>query len=308
MNRYRHAALFILLSAVWGTAFMVTKVGLQTVPPALLAALRFDLAAVVLFGYLAIRGVQWRPRGTDWYPLLTGGVLIIGVHHAFLFAGQQYVTSAVAAVLLGLIPVVTPTLTRLTSTGQRLSPLGAIGVLVGFVGVVVIADPNLATLTVDARGVGLVLASALAFALGAVLTYGREPTLSLPAEQAWMMGIGSVTLHVASVTLGEPVPDAFTTEALVALVYLAVVAGIGGFVLYFVLLDALGPIEVSLLEYVIPVFAALTGWLVLGESLSVSTVAGFALIFAGFLLVKGRALRGELRRWEQRTEAASSDD
>lgn len=307
MNRYRHAALFLCLSAVWGTAFMVTKVGLQTVPPTLLAALRFDIATVVLFGYVAMQGVRWRPRGTDWYPLLAGGVLIIGVHHAFLFAGQQYVSSAVAAVLLGLIPVVTPALTRLMSTGRRLSPLGAIGVLVGFVGVVVIANPDLATLTVDARGVGLVLASALAFALGAVLTYGREPSLSLPAEQAWMMGVGSVTLHVASVALGEPVPDTFAPEAVAALVYLAIVAGIGGFALYFVLLDALGPIEVSLLEYVIPVFAALAGWLALGESLSITTVSGFLLIFTGFLLVKGRALRGELRRLDGR-DVAHSDD
>jgi len=65
---------------------------------------------------------------------------------------------------------------------------------------------------------------------------------------------------------------------------------------------------VSLLEYVIPVFAALTGWLALGESLSASTVAGFALIFAGFLLVKGRALRGELRRWDGRDGVVSGDD
>jgi drug/metabolite transporter (DMT)-like permease len=308
VNRYRHAALFLCLSAVWGTAFMVTKVGLQTAPPALLAALRFDIATVVLFGYVALRGVQWRPRGTDWYPLVTGGALIIGVHHALLFAGQQYVTSAVAAVLLGLIPVVTPALTRLTATGERLSSLGVLGVLVGFAGVVVIADPDPASLTVDALGVGLVLASALAFALGAVLTYGRAPSLSVPAEQAWMMAIGSVTLHVASVALGEPVPTVWPVEAVAALVYLAVVAGIGGFVLYFVLLDALGPIEVSLLEYVIPVFAALTGWLALGESLSASTVAGFALIFAGFLLVKGRALRGELRRWDERDGVVSGDD
>jgi drug/metabolite transporter (DMT)-like permease len=296
VNRYRHAALFFCLSAVWGTAFMVTKVGLQTVPPALLAALRFDLATVLLFGYLVARGNRWRPRGADWYPLVAGGTLIIGVHHAFLFAGQQYVTSAVAAVLLGLIPVVTPALTRLTATGERLSLLGCVGVGVGFVGVVVIADPDPSTLTVDALGVGLVLASALAFALGAVLTYGREPTLSLPAEQAWMMGIGSVTLHVASVALGEPVPTEWPAVTIGAIVYLSVVAGILGFVLYFVLLDALGPIEVSLLEYVIPIFAALTGWLALEESLSLATVAGFALIFTGFVLVKGRALRGELRR------------
>lgn len=308
MTRFRYALLFVLLAAVWGTAFMVTKVGLRAVPPTLLAAVRFDVASVLLFGYVALRRKRWRPHGRDWYPLLAGGALIIGLHHAFLFAGQQYVTSAVAAVLLGLIPVVTPALTRVVSDGRRLSPVAAAGVLVGFAGVVVIANPDPETFLRDVRGVVLVLASALTFALGAVLTYDREPTLSPPAEQAWMMLVGSVLLHAASLAVGESVPTVWSTETLAAVAYLAVVAGVGGFLLYFALLDALGPIEVSLLEYVIPVFAALAGWVALGESLAPSTVAGFGLIVVGFVLVKWGPLRAELRRRGTHDRPRSADD
>jgi drug/metabolite transporter (DMT)-like permease len=146
--------------------------------------------------------------------------------------------------------------------------------------------------------------------IGAVLTYGREPSLTLPAEQAWMMAVGSVALHVASLALGEAVSTVWPAATVGAVLYLAVVAGIGGFVLYFVLLDALGPIEVSLLEYVIPVFAALTGWFALGESLAAATVSGFVLVlvFVGFLLVKRRALRSELRREGSGSRPVSGDD
>lgn len=82
------------------------------------------------------------------------------------------------------------------------------------------------------------------------------------------------------------------------LFYLAVVAGAGGFLLYFVLLDCLGSIEINLVDYVLPVFAALSGWLALNETLHVATFIGFGAIFSGFVLVKRRAIRTELIRFK----------
>ncbi|MFB6089657.1 MAG: DMT family transporter [Halobellus sp.] len=309
--RHRTILAFLLVAAVWGTAFPVTKVALASIPPALLAAFRFDVAAALLVALAAWRGDRLRPAGREWRPILAGGVLLVGVHHAFLFAGQLYVTSAVAAVLLGLIPVVTPALTRLSSARERLSPLSLVGVGVGFAGVVTIANPDPTALAgADLLGVGLVFASALAFALGAVLTHGAPTTMPTVAEQAWMMLVGAATLHATSAVLPwESLGDAVWTPAAVAsLAYLAVVAGAGGFALYFWLLRRVGPIEVSLLEYVIPTFAALAGWLALGEGLAPTTVAGFATIFVGFLLVKRTAIRAELRRWRDRSGAESPTD
>jgi drug/metabolite transporter (DMT)-like permease len=296
----RTVAAFLLVAALWGTAFMVTKAGLAWIPPVLFAAYRFDVAAAVLLGLALWRGERLRPTGPEWRPILTGGVLLVGVHHAFLFAGQQYVTSAVAAVLLGLIPVLTPALVRLSTSAERLSPVGLLGVGLGFAGVVTIANPDPSNLAAaDLRGVALVLGSAITFAVGAVGTHDAPTTMPTVSEQAWMMLVGAVTLHATSAalpteSLADPV---WTPTAVASLAYLAVVAGAGGFALYFWLLRRVGPIQVSLLEYVIPIFAAVSGWLALGEALSRQTVLGFGIIVVGFVLVKRRALRAELRRW-----------
>jgi len=155
--------------------------------------------------------------------VLVGGAFIIGAHHAFLFAGQRYVTGGVAAVLLGLVPVVTPALTRLVSTDEEFTAATALGVALGFVGVVVIADPDPANITDSVLGVSLVLASALVFAVAAVVTHSRSPSMPFLATQAWMMAVGAVVLHAAVLVVpGQSFAAAtWTPSALVALAYLS---------------------------------------------------------------------------------------
>lgn len=299
VTRYRNLLLYLLLAAIWGTAFPVTKAGLEFIPPVTFAALRFDIAAVVMFAFVLARKERLHPTTRDDYIyIVVGGLFIIGAHHAFLFAGQQYVPSAVASVLLGLIPVITPTLTRLTASDEPLTKLGVFGVGVGFLGVAVIANPDPANLLADIRGVLLLFGAALTFAIGAVVTHGSKPELSTLALQPWMMLVGAVSLHVATLGMvGEG--SAFvvvTPTAGWSVLYLALVAGALGFTLYFVLLRRLGPIEMSFIEYVLPLFAAITGWLLLAEGIAPNTVLGFLLILAGFVCVKRRAIRAELRR------------
>ncbi|KTG29341.1 DMT family transporter [Haloferax profundi] len=312
MSRVRTLVGFLALSAVWGSAFLATELALETVPPAFLAAIRFDVAAVLLFALTIARGDRFLPAARhEWRPILAGGVFSIGAHHALLFSGQVYVPGSVASVLLGIIPLATPTLTRLTATRERLSPIKVAGLVLGFLGLVVIANPNPENLLSSSLvGAVLVFGSAIAFGLGAVLTHDSETGMSLLAVQAWMMLIGAVTLHVTSIALPwESAADAvWVPTTLVATGYLAVVAGAGGFLLYFWLLDRVGPIEVSLLEYVIPLFAALAEWVVLDRVPTLTTVAGFVLIFLGFLLFKRDALRGELRRAVDRRQRRKPAD
>ena len=297
MTGARDAAGFLGLAAVWGTAFVATKAALADFPPVLLAALRFDLAAVLLFGLALAGGRRIRPAGTgDLRPIATGGVLTIGAHHALLFSGQVYVTSAVAATLVGLIPVLTPMTTRLLRPDERLDAVGGLGVLVGFGGLLVIASPDPRSLAANA-GALFVFGSAVAWVLGAVTTREDEATLRPLAMQAWMALVGAASLHVAALALGQGAGDVTATAGSLGwLVYLAVVPGAGGFLLYFRLLDRLGPVQAGLLEYAIPPFAAAFGWLVLDEAVARGTGYGFLLILFAFLLVKRRALRAGLRR------------
>jgi drug/metabolite transporter (DMT)-like permease len=304
MARYRTAAGFVLLGAVWGTSFPAAKASLSVLPPALLAAVRFDLVAVLVLGYAARTGGRWRPKGEDWLAIVAAGVCLIAAHHALLFAGQQYVTSAVAAVVVSAIPVVTAGASSVALPTKRLGPTTAAGLLLGLVGVAVVARPDPGNVDASAVGVALVFGSALAWAVGAVAIERVRTDLPAPALQGWAMVVGAPLLHVASLAFGESQTVAWTPRAAVAMAYLVVVAGGAGYLLYFSLLDLLGSVEINLVNYLVPVFAALTGWAVLNESLSAATVVGFAVVFAGFALVKRRALRAELRSWaaaEERT-------
>ncbi|MFC4247036.1 DMT family transporter [Natribaculum luteum] len=297
MSRYRSFVLFLVLAAVWGTAFVAISAGLEYFPPVLFAALRYDVAGVLMLGYAAYAVDDPIPRGRDqWATVAAGAVLMIAAYHAFLFVGQQHTTAAAAAVLVSLSPVLTTGFARALVPSDALSSVGVVGVLIGLVGVAIIARPDPSNLlATDVVAKLLVFLAAASFALGSVLTRRIDATLPIETMEAWSMVGGAVVMHVVSLALREPVDlEAFTQpEALGALAYLALVASALGFLLYFDLLERLGAVEINMVSYVAPIFAAVFGWLYLGEVVDVATAAGFVVIAVGFVLVKRRALREE---------------
>lgn len=289
----RNLGLFVALAFVWGTSFIAIKAGLDYLPPVLFAAFRYDIAGVVLLAYALVTGGQWRPSSRrEWKFILVSGALLIGVHFAFLFSGQQYVSSGIAAIVLSLTPVLTPLFAWLVLTDERLNAPGALGTVLSLAGVVVIAQPDPSNLGTEFYGIVLLFLAAASFAFGSVLTQRMPVTLPLVPMQGWIMVLGALMLHALSPLLGEsPATVQWTLESVLALAYLALVAGIGGFLIYFDLLSELGPIEISLVNYAVPIVAALAGWAVLGEELTGTTVTGFLVILLGFALVKWETVR-----------------
>ncbi|USZ67684.1 EamA family transporter [Halorussus salilacus] len=300
MSRYRNVALFVVLAAVWGSAFMAIKAGLDYFPPVLFAAIRYDVAGVLMLGYAVYATERWRPRTrNEWLLVGVGGTLLIAAYHAFLFVGEQHTTSAAASVIVSLSPVLTTGFARLFLPSERLTAAGVAGLLLGLVGVAVLSqpDPN-DLLAADVVGKLLVFAAAASFALGSVLTRRIDAELPIETMEAWSMLLGAVLMHGVSAARPSESLAAirWTPEAFAAMAYLSIAASAVGFLIYFDLLDRLGPIEINLVSYVAPMFAALSGWWFLGEVIDLATVVGFLIIFAGFCLVKRRALARELPR------------
>ena len=301
MSRYRDFALFLVLAAVWGSAFMAIKAGLAYFPPVLFAALRYDVAAVLMLGYAVwvVDDPLPRSRG-EWALIAVGSTLLIAGYHVLLFLGESdpAVTSAAAAVIVSLSPVLTTGFARVFLPAERLTVVGSVGLLCGLFGVAVLARPDPdALVTGGVVAKLLVFGAATAFALGSVLTRRIDAELPVETMEAWSMLGGALLMHLVSLGLGESVADVtLSTTAVLSLAYLALAASALGFLIYFHLLDRLGAVEINLVSYVAPVFAALAGWLLLDEGLSPATAVGFLLIFFGFLLVKRRAIRAELPR------------
>jgi len=304
--RFRNALLFVALALAWGSAFTAIKAGLSYFPPVLFAAFRYDLAGVLMLGYAAYATDRWRPRGrSEWVLVGIGGTFMIAAYHAFLFVGEQGTTSAAAAIVVSLSPVLTTGFARAFLPDERLTAVGIVGLLVGFVGVVTLTSPDPNNL-LNTRTVSLFLVflAAASFALGSVLTRRVDGDIPLETMEAWSMLVGAAVMHAVSLGLAESVGDVqWTGEAVLALGYLVVVASALGFLIYFDLLDRLGPIEINLVSYAAPVVAALTGLVLLGETPTVYTVAGFALILVGFVLLKREAIRDEVVRFRVRRGA-----
>jgi drug/metabolite transporter (DMT)-like permease len=299
MVRARNALLFLLLSVLWGSAFTAIKAGLEAFPPVLFAAFRYDLAGVIVLAYAFLAVDRWRPRSRgEWTLVAIGSVLMIAAYHAFLFVGEQGTTSAAAAIIVSLSPVLTTGFARAFLPDERLTAVGTVGLLVGFVGVVVLSQPDPSNL-IDAGTVSklLVLLAAASFALGSVLTKRVEAELPIETMEAWSMLGGALIMHAVSLGIGEsPSSVTWSPTAVVSLGYLVVGASVIGFLLYFHLLEVLGPIEINLVSYAAPVAAAVTGIAFLGETPGVPTVVGFACILLGFVLLKRAAIREVLSR------------
>lgn len=294
-NVPKNGVAFVLLATLWGGSFVAIEAGVAELPPLLFAGVRYDLAGVLVLGWAALRG-QWRPRTRhDWLAVGLVGSLLIAGHHALLYVGQTTVPGAVAAAIVALVPVLTALFAALLLSDERLHPAGYGGVVLGFLGVLVITAPG-APGGVPATGVALVFGATVLFALGSVLLRRLRPRLSLGALQGWGMLLGAGVLHGGSLLSGEPQTVAASPTALAALGFLVVGPGVVAFLLYFRLLGSIGATQTSLVGYVEPVAAAALAWVLFGYVPSPGAVFGFLLVATGFALVKYETLLAVVTR------------
>lgn len=297
MSRGRNAALFIAVSALWGLSFPAISAGLSSLPPLLFAAFRYDIGGILLLGFLAVRGTDWRPRTReDWIAISIAAVFLMTGGNSLLFIGQQTVPSGIAAVLFALIPILTAGFAAVLLPDEPVTTRRLIGVVTALVGVGIIAQPDPSNLfQAELIGIAFVLGAAASVALGSVLLRRRSPTVGIQAMTAWAMVLAGVILHGASFATGERASDVTVSAVgVVSVFYLAVFASAVAYVIYFELLDRFGPLEINLVSYVVPVFATAAGIALLGETLTVATIVGFACIATGFAVLKGRTLAREL--------------
>ncbi|MFC4550065.1 MULTISPECIES: DMT family transporter [Halorussus] len=301
--------LFAFVALAWGGSYVAITVGLRHVPPVLFAAGRLDTAAAVVLPVVALRYDEWLPKTRDdWLAVLASGVFAIAAANGFLFVGQQFTTSAAAAVVFALNPVLATAFAWVLVTDERLGLLELLGVLLGIVGVGIVASPDPRHLFDPANaGTWIVLCGAASLALGSVLSRRFSPRIPTLATTGWGLLVGALLLHLVSLGLGESASGAVPFAVVVALAYLGVVSTAGAYSAYFDLIDRVGAVRTALVSYVVPVVAALLGWLLVDEAVTLRTVVGFAIVAVGFALTERRRVLAGLRRTVAPSEDARTE-
>ncbi|MGQ3329497.1 DMT family transporter [Halorubrum sp. FL23] len=282
-------AAFVLLATLWGTSFVAIEAGLHYFPPLLFAGVRYAVAGAVVLGFAAVVSDRTLPRGRDeWLGVAVAGAFVIAAYHGLLYVAELHITGAVAAVIVSLAPVLTATFAALLLPNERLGPLEIGGFALGILGVIVIADPMQAGLGSSALlGAVLAFVGAVAFSLGAVLLRPLRTDLPIAALQGWAMVSGAGMLFVGAALLGEsPGAIVWNTTSIVSLSYLTLLSGVVAFLIYFALLDEVGPAQLHLVGYAEPVVAAVGSWVLLGSLIDGEAIIGFVAILVGFVVLE----------------------
>lgn len=293
MNR-QSILYFILAGVFFGGTFVAARGGLEYFPPLLFVALRFDIAAVLLLAYvfIAYSREDILPRSSDDITSIIGtGVLVIGLANAFLFVGQQYAPSSVGAIVFSLIPILTTLFAAVLLGSKEFSTRTVTGTVIGLVGVVLVVSPDLAT-SGSMTGRIALFVGAVSAALGAVLIKYTQPQISSTVRIAWGLPLAAILSHGFAFTAGEEFGEIiWTTEALLALAYVSIFAGVLAYTAYFALLDTAGPVQANLMFYLIPIVSTIGGAVLLGESITPFVVLGFAIVFVGFAVIGSESVK-----------------
>lgn len=295
----RSVVMFLATAVFFGGTFVAAKAGIEYMPPLLFVALRFDVAAVLLLGYVLLTHSreEWLPRTrADLAGIAAAGLFSIGLANAMLFLGQQYVSSAVASIVFSLNPILTPVFAAFLLSDERLSAPEAVGMVVALLGVAIVIGLDPVNLLASAGAVhAILLAGAVGAALGGVLIRRADASMSSTARTAWGLPLGALLCHLLALSQGERVAAIeWTPTGLVALGYVSVFSGVLAYIAYFGLLDEIGAIRTNLAFYLVPVVAALGGWAFLGEVITPTTVVGFLVVFVGFVILNHRWVGREL--------------
>ena len=182
----RTLALFVTAAVLLGDTFVAAKVGLAYLPTLLFVAIRFDIGVVVLASYAAVSMFRsdLRPRTVgDLVRIAATGLLVIGLTNVFLFVGQQHTTNSVVAIVFSLNPTLMPVFAAVLLTDEQLSVRAGVGMVLGLVGVVLVANPSGGG--VSASGIAILSAGAVASAFGAVAIRWADTTLLSTARTVW---------------------------------------------------------------------------------------------------------------------------
>jgi probable blue pigment (indigoidine) exporter len=298
VTSYRTVVFFLLTSFFFGSSFVAIKVGVRYIPPLLFAALRFIVGGSILLLILAAARDKWYPQSKqDVLGIVTIGVFIISIQNAALNVGIQYIPSPVAAIIFGLIPLVTTGFAELLIPEESPTVSDIVGIFIGFVGVLIVVRPSSETLFAgEMLGYLFVFIAVIGISLGSVLLQQTKPDLGMLPMSAWGMLLGGSITFVGGIGIGESIMAIdWTFTSVLSLVYLSTVVAIVGYTLYFHLIMKIGSHKANLLSYLDPVMASIVAWGLVGETIKPLTGVGFIVIFLGFVVLEYRMVRIQLR-------------
>lgn len=282
-------AAFISIYIIWGATYLAIRYAVETLPPFLMAGTRFLVSGILLYIWARYRGAA-KPTRIHWRnATIAGAFLLLGGNGAVVWA-EQSVPSGLTALLVSILPFWLVIIEWIRPHGKRPNAAVILGLVLGFVGIIVLVGPDNVGGQGDVRPLGalVLILGSLSWAIGSFWSRDAE----LPDSGLLTTGIemltGGALLFVAAAVTGEftnfHVRDVSRASG-VGLLYLITFGSLIGFTSYIWLLDKVSAARLGTYAYVNPVVAVILGWAIAGERLSVRTAVAAAIVICAVIII-----------------------
>ncbi|SLN39186.1 DMT family transporter [Pseudooctadecabacter jejudonensis] len=284
------AELFVL-GLIWGGSFLAIRLALNEVPFVTSVAHRVFWAALILWGYVALRRLPL-PKGRDWGVLFVMGVLNNVIPFSLMAWGQLYIPTGLTSVFNAGTAIFGVLVAALLLSDERMTTRKATGSLIGFFGVATaIGLDSLRDFDITSLAQLAVIGGTISYAFAGVWARVHMGHLTPQVAAAGML-TGSSLIMVPAAFIIDGVPSAnLSLTALGAIAYYVVFATAGAYLLYYRILKAAGSANTMIVTLLIPPVSIVLGAWMLDETLSPNVYVGLALLAVGLIILDGRLLR-----------------
>ncbi|PBP59060.1 drug/metabolite exporter YedA [Pseudomonas syringae] len=271
---------FLALYLIWGSTYLVIRIGVESWPPLMMAGVRFLIAGCLMYGFLRFRGVP-APTWREWKAAFVIGFLLLACGNGGVtLAEHAGVASGVAALAVATMPLFT--LLFGLFWGNRTTNLEWAGIVLGLIGIGLL---NLGSnLQASPYGAAVVIFAAAAWAFGSVLSKHLPLPKGPMASAAEMITAGATRL-IGSALSGERLAHMPTAAGWGALLYLVVFGSIVAFSAYMYLLKNVRPAAATSYAYVNPAVAVMLGVVFAGETIGVEECMAMVVIISAVVLI-----------------------
>jgi drug/metabolite transporter (DMT)-like permease len=288
-SRAHIIAAFASIYLVWGSTYLAIRYAVQTIPPFIMGGLRFVISGALLYLWARYRGAP-TPTRLHWRnAIIAGAFLLLGGNGAVVWA-EQFVPSGLTALLVSILPFWLVIIEWVRPPRPRPSAAVMVGLILGFVGIIVLVGPGDLSGDGDVRPLGalVLILGSLSWAIGSFWSRDAQlPKSGLLTTGMEMLGGGALLLIVGVLTgeLSHFDIHQVSRASGTGLAYLITFGSLLGFTSYIWLLDKVSPARLGTYAYVNPIVAVLLGWAIAGERLSGRTAVAAAIVICAVALI-----------------------
>jgi drug/metabolite transporter (DMT)-like permease len=274
--------ILILLGSIWGASYLFIKVGGAEIPPFTFVAGRTLIAALALLIVLCARKESLPRSRREWMPLIAMGIFNGVIPYTLITWGETHITSGLAAILTAAMPLFTVILAHFWTHDERLTLGKILGVVIGFLGVIILFLPELRQgIQIEFWGEFAVVAAAASYAIAALVARKYLHGVSHVVASTGQLDTAALWMIPLSLAFDNPLALHPSRAAIGSLAILALLGTAVAYILYYWLIEHTGATRTALVTYLIPITGVMWGALLLSESVEWDVLIGLAFIIVG---------------------------